>query len=232
MIFSSRKENLYFILSGFFITNAIVAELISSKLITIGPFTTIVGILPWPIVFLATDIINEYFGKKAVQKLSVVTACLIAYAFLILSVAISVPASSLSQVSNMEFKKVFGQSQWVIIGSITAFLVSQILDVYVFWFIRKVTGDKMIWLRATGSTAVSQLIDSFIVLAIGFLLPGYIAFDSFFEIGFTNYLFKLIIAIGLTPLVYLAHGFINKYLGKESESVLSNSAAESLNEKI
>ena len=219
-------------LAGLFITNAITAELISNKLIEIplninffgnelGPFVTIVGILPWPIVFLLTDLLNEFYGYKAIKRLSWITAILIAYCFIIVGLAIQIPAyeiegSSLSD--DYSFNKVFGQAQMVIVGSICAFLVSQLLDAVLFKWIKSKTGSRYIWLRSTGSTVVSQLIDSYIVLYIGFVLPGSLTFSDFMTIAPTNYILKLIIAILLTPLIYLGHFLIKKFvLNQKSE---------------
>ncbi|MDB0011245.1 queuosine precursor transporter [Crocinitomicaceae bacterium] len=214
-MFSSRKNIVFIILAGIFITNAIVAELIGGKLIQLGSFTLSIGILPWPIVFITTDLINEYFGKSGVKKLTYLTSVLIAYVFIILFIGIKIPATSFSPVSTEAFKVVFGQGEWIIIGGLVAFIVSQLLDASIFSKFKKVTGDKHIWLRATGSTVISQLIDTFIVLGIAFYLPGKISLKEFVSIGFTGYFAKLLIAIGLTPMIYLAHGWIKKYLKKE-----------------
>lgn len=215
-MFKTRKDFVFVILAGIFITNAVTAELIGGKLIQIGPFVMSIGILPWPIVFLTTDLINEYFGEKGVKKLSLITACLIAYAFVILLVAIGIPAAKgISPVSDEQFQAVFGQSMWIIVGSIIAFMFSQLIDVTVFWFFKNKTGDQKIWLRTTGSTIISQLFDSFIVLGIAFWLPGKINFDTFISSALTGYTFKLIIAIVLTPLIYLGHYAIKKYLADE-----------------
>ncbi len=221
-----RKQWLFVFLAGLFITNAVTAELISNKLIEIpiefnlfggkfGPFVTIVGILPWPVVFLLTDLLNEFYGYKAVRKLSWITAILIAYCFLIVGLsmeipAVNIPGSNLSDDS--AYNKVFGQAQMVIVGSICAFLVSQLLDASLFSWIKSKTGDRFIWLRSTGSTLVSQLIDSYIVLYIGFVLPGSLSFVDFMTIAPTNYILKIIIAILLTPLIYLGHYLIKRYL--------------------
>ncbi len=215
-MFKTRKDFVFVILAGIFITNAVTAELIGGKLIQIGPFVMSIGILPWPIVFLTTDLINEYFGEKGVKKLSLITACLIVYAFVILFVAIVIPAAKgISPVSDEQFYAVFGQSMWIIVGSIIAFMVSQLIDVTVFWFFKNKTGNQKIWLRTTGSTIISQLFDSFIVLGIAFWLPGKINFDTFISSALTGYTFKLIIAIVLTPLIYLGHYAIKKYLADE-----------------
>tara|TARA_R110000868_G_scaffold25380_6_gene98981 strand:- start:9983 stop:10639 length:657 start_codon:yes stop_codon:yes gene_type:complete len=214
----TKKEFVFIILAGIFITNAVVAELIGGKLIQIGPFVMSIGILPWPVVFLTTDLINEYFGETGVKKLSLITACLIAYAFVILFFAINVPAAvGISPVNDNQFYAVFGQSMWIIVGSIIAFMVSQLIDVSIFWFFKKRTGEQKIWLRTTGSTVISQLFDSFIVLGIAFWLPGKINFDTFITSALTGYVFKLTIAVLLTPLIYLGHHIIKKYLSEETE---------------
>jgi uncharacterized integral membrane protein (TIGR00697 family) len=230
MIFADKRNIIFTILAGLFITNAIVAELIGSKLIQIGPFIMSIGIIPWPIVFLTTDLINEYYGKEGVKKLTILTASLIAYAFVILLFAINIPAAKgISAVTDEEFYAVFGQSLWIILGSIVAFLFSQFVDVFVFWLLRNKTGGKMIWLRSTGSTVVSQLIDTFVVLGIAFWLPGKMTTEVFINAALTGYTFKLIIAVALTPLIYVGHYMVDKYLGeKTAHSIIEKSAAESL----
>lgn len=212
----SKKETVYIILAGIFITNAVVAELIGGKLIQVGPYLMSVGILPWPIVFVTTDLINEYFGEKGVKKLSLITACLIAYTFIIIYAAMQIPAvAGDGLVSDDQFNGVFGQSLWIIVGSITAFMVSQLIDVTIFHFLKNKTGNKMIWLRSTGSTVISQLFDSFIVLGIAFWMTGKMTTEVFIASAFTGYFVKLIIAIALTPLIYLGHSIIEKYLHNE-----------------
>lgn len=224
-MFNTRKEILFTVLAGFFVTNAIVGELIGGKLIQLGPFTMSIGIIPWPVVFLATDIINEYFGKKGVRRLTLMTAGLIVYAFILLLAGMSISASGISPVTDEQFRGVFGQSMWIIAGSILAFLASQLIDVLVFWVIRSRTGKRMIWLRATGSTVVSQLIDTFIVTGIAFWLPGKISFGQYINTAFTGYSAKLIIAIMLTPLIYLGHSIIHRYLGNDKSEEMAGSIA-------
>lgn len=212
-MFQSKKDTVYLILAGIFITNAIVAELIGGKLIQIGPFIMSLGILPWPVVFLTTDLINEHFGKTGVKKLSFITAGLIAYCILILFIGTKIPAFITKETVNDEqFYAVFGQGMFIMVASIIAFLVSQLIDVSIFWFLRNKTGKKMIWLRSTGSTLISQLIDSFIVSGIAFWLTGKITTSQYLNMSITGYSFKLILAIALTPLIYLGHHLIEKYL--------------------
>ena len=217
-MFQRRKDIVYVILAGIFITNALVAELIGGKLIYIGDVVMSLGILPWPIVFITTDLINEYFGEKGVKKLSFITAGLIAYTFFLLLIGLQIPAvKGDGLITDEQFTAVFGQSMWIIVGSITAFLVSQLIDVTIFHFVKNRTGKKMIWLRSTGSTVISQLFDSFIVLGIAFWLPGKIDTKMFIASALTGYTVKLLIAVGLTPLIYLGHYLIEKYLAKDGK---------------
>jgi uncharacterized integral membrane protein (TIGR00697 family) len=216
MDFSKRKDVVFLVLAGFFITNAIVAELIGGKLVQFfGIFTQSLGIILWPVVFILTDLINEHYGKAGVRKLTYITVALIAYMYILISIGMVVPAVSYSPVSDTAFITVFGQSQWRIVGSIVAFLLSQLVDVYIFWMFRKLTGSRMIWLRATGSTIVSQLIDTFTVQYIAFVLPGKWSLDDFFKNAAWGYCFKLLVAVCLIPLIYLGHSIINKYLHRD-----------------
>lgn len=215
-MFQRKKDIIYIILAGVFITNALVAELIGGKLIYIGNNVMSLGVLPWPIVFITTDLINEYFGERGVKKLSFITAGLIAYTFFILLIGLNIPAvKGDGLITDDQFSGVFGQSMWIIVGSITAFLVSQLIDVSLFHFLKNKTGNKMLWLRSTGSTVISQLFDSFIVLGIAFWLPGKINTQTFIASAFTGYSVKLVIAVGLTPIIYLGHYLINNYLARE-----------------
>lgn len=218
MDFSKKKDIVFLVLAGFFITNAIVAELIGGKLVNFfGLFTQSIGIIFWPVVFILTDLINEHYGKKGVRKLTFITVGLIAYMFILISISINIRAVEFSPVSDEAFEQVFGQSRWIIVGSIIAFLVSQLVDVYIFWLFRNKTGSRLIWLRATGSTVISQLIDTFLVQFIAFVLPGKWAFNEFVVNASWGYSFKLLIAFCLTPLIYVGHFIINKFLGKQAQ---------------
>ncbi|MBK9284873.1 MAG: queuosine precursor transporter [Sphingobacteriaceae bacterium] len=218
MDFRKRKDLVFIILAGFFITNAIVAELIGGKLVQFfGLFTQSIGIILWPVVFILTDLINEHYGKVGVRRLTYITVGLIIYMFVLVSISIELPAVGFSPVGDTHFRIVFGQSQWIMIGSVLAFLTSQLVDVYIFWLFRKKTGNKMIWLRATGSTMVSQLVDTFIVQYVAFVLPGKWAFDEFMVNAGWGYSFKLILAIALIPLIYLGHYLIRKFLEGQKE---------------
>jgi queuosine precursor transporter len=216
MDFKNRKDLVFIILAGFFVTNAIVAELIGGKLVQFfGLFTQSLGIILWPVVFILTDLINEHYGRQGVRKLTYITVGLITYTFILISIGMKIPAVNFSPVNDENFRTVYGQSQWIIFGSIVAFLISQLVDVYIFWMFRQRTGGKMIWLRATASTMVSQLVDTFVVQFIAFVIPGKWALDEFARNAAWGYSFKLAVAVCLIPLIYAGHYAINAFLKKD-----------------
>jgi uncharacterized integral membrane protein (TIGR00697 family) len=250
MIFNqfSRKQKLFIILFGLFLTNAIIAEIIGVKIVSIEKslgfnplhFKTFwgdiwdlnqtAGALNWPIVFITSDIINDYFGKKGVKFISYTTAIFILYSFIIIYLAtLLVPADFWISVNaksgniNDSFALIFRQGLGIIVGSLTAFLVSQLLDAYVFEKIKAKTGNKKIWLRATGSTLISQLIDSFLVIGIAFYLFGNWTVNQWFNVALNNYVYKFFVAILFTPLLYLIHFLIGVYLKEEKNEELPSS---------
>jgi uncharacterized integral membrane protein (TIGR00697 family) len=221
------------VLAGVFLGNALLAELIGGKLFQVPTpwhvFTLSCGIVLWPVVFIFTDIVNEYFGRRGVRQLSFLAAAIIAYAYLALALTRFVPAASFSPVDDASFSRVFFQSQWIIVGSIAAFLLAQLLDVTVFWLIRRQTGHRYLWLRATGSTVASQLMDTFVVQFVGLHLPYRLGqqgidFPTFVNSATSGYLFKVAVALAITPLLYVVHGVIDRYLGE--------AAAEQIVEKV
>lgn len=253
----NKVRKLFLVLSGFFITNALLAEFIGVKLFslesTLGyepvnwrilgienlSFNLTAGVLLWPFVFVLTDIVNEYFGKRGVKMLSYLTAGLIVYAFLMVLLATVVtPAGfwitrEIGEGANRTeinmhhaFNAVFGQGLWIIIGSLTAFLIGQLVDVYVFHYLRGITGSGKIWLRATGSTLISQLIDSFVVLYIAFHIggPGW-PLKQIFAIMIINYIYKVAMAILMTPVIYFVHYAIDGYLGEKLSAKLTAAAS-------
>jgi len=223
----TRRDLIFFILGGFFLTNALLAELIGGKLFVLSGDSSgwwryvvlSVGVLPWPVVFITTDLVNEYFGKEGVRKLTVLAVGMIPYAFVVLYLAMLIPAWENSPVPDTAFRLVFGQSMWIIVGSLTAFVTSQLIDVLVFASVRARTGKHLLWLRATGSTVVSQVFDTFLVGFIAFVLPGKLAFRQFLGLAIGSYLFKLAVAVGITPIIYLGHGLIDGFLKAESAPV-------------
>ncbi len=256
--FTNKTNRLYIIMSAFFIANAMVAEFMGVKIFSLDETLGIqkpvfdlfgfhfdgisqtCGVLLWPFVFVMTDIINEYFGVKGVRFISWIAAIMISYAYLMLFFAMQTsPAgwwvSSSNYGTELDFNKaylaVFGQGTNIIVGSLIAFMVGQFIDVYVFHWVKKKTGEKLIWLRSTGSTLVSQLIDSFIVLFVAFYLlkqgqPGQWTLNMVFAVGFVNYVYKVSAAVVLTPVIYVVHKIIENFLGHDLAASLKKEAVE------
>ena len=265
-----RKETILFIvLAGFFVANAMIAEFIGVKIFsmegTLGlpllnlelfgqarNFDLTAGVLLWPVIFVMTDIINDYYGVRGVRILSLLTAALIAYGFLMFFIGIQLEPSGFWPTSHVPmdaspaereailkkvgdydyaFFVVFGQGLWIIAGSLIAFLLGQVLDAYIFKAIKRATGDSRIWLRATGSTLISQFVDSFVVLFVAFYISGKMSLSMVIGIGVVNYIFKFVVAVVLTPALYLVHAGIERYLGKELAEKMRKQAVTAQDEQ-
>ncbi len=248
----SKRTVLFLLLGSFFIANALVAEFIGVKIFSVEKtlgltpiswdvfgnklsFNMTVGVLLWPIVFIMTDIINEYFGRSGVQLFSYIAAVMISYSFLAVFAGIKVTPADfwmLRETSNGSidmqeaYAQIFGQGLWIIAGSLVAFLIGQLIDVSVFHYIKTKTGNKYLWLRATGSTVISQLIDSFVVLFIAFYLGAGWDMNLVLGISLINFIYKLSVALLLTPLLYGVHAIIDSYLGKELAASMMREAQE------
>ena len=248
----SRATRIFIFLAGFFLTNALIAEFVGVKIFSLedtlgiapfewrllgvsGTLNFTAGVLLWPFVFIMTDVINEYYGVRGVRLISWIAVGFISYAFVAAYVSIALAPAGFWVEANrglgvddiqLAYGLVFGQGLWTIVGSIVAFLIGQLIDVTVFHRIRRATGEKLIWLRATGSTAVSQLIDSFVVLYIAFVLgPQKWPIPQFLAVGTVNYFYKMLAAIALIPLLYLARRGIRAYLGADEANRLRREAA-------
>ena len=255
---NNKKNTLFLILVAIFLTNVIVAEIIGLKVIALYkvfelPYKSLeiwkgfsldlvipVGVILWPVVFVVSDVMNEYFGQKGVKKASYLTSIMVLYTFGIINITTSLPASD-SWISfykestgkadfdiNFAFNTIIGQSGVIMIASIFTFLIGQLLDALVFQKIKNLTGEKYFWLRANGSTFFSQLIDSFLVITLAFYvypkIMGQKAWDvSFlFSVGINNYIYKMLIGVALTPALYFVHHFVDKYLGIKQEKTNEN----------
>lgn len=255
MTYKSKESRLLLVLGTFLVANAILAEFIGVKIFTVEgslgiekfdidmfgvpdlSFNMSAGVVTWPLIFIMTDIINEYFGVRQVRFLSILAAILISYAFMVVGFAMDLVPSDFwvnQKVNgvdvnmNAAFNGIFGQGMWIIAGSIIAFLIGQMADVILFHRIKKLTGERSLWLRATGSTLVSQMIDSFVVIFIAFYLnPQYNwSWQMVAAIGLVNYTYKFIVAILMTPLLYGVHKLIDKFLGKDLSAKLIAEAAK------
>jgi uncharacterized integral membrane protein (TIGR00697 family) len=248
----ARANRLFVVLAAFFVVNAVLAEFIGVKIFALedtlglkpfewnlfgqtGSLNFTAGTLLWPVVFIMTDTINEYYGQKGVRFISWLAVGLILYGFLFAFAAIGlapagwwVGAMSSQGVPDQQaaFAAIFGQGLWTIGGSVIAFLLGQLIDVSAFHRIRRSTGPRHVWLRATGSTAISQLVDSFVVLYIAFVIgPQHWSMGLFFAVATLNYCYKMLAAVALIPLLYLTRGAIHGYLGHEHALRMTEHAA-------
>ena len=247
-----KAQRLFVVLAGFFVTNALMAEFIGVKIFALeatlgvepfewnlfgqsGSLSFTAGTLLWPFVFVLTDVVNEYFGRRGVRLVSWLTVFLIAWAFVFAFVAIGLaPAPWWVEIGKPQgvpdmqgaYSVVFGQGLWTIAGSITAFLIGQLIDVAIYHRIRRATGERKVWLRATGSTLVSQLVDSFVVLYIAFVLgPQQWPISLFLAVATVNYAYKAVVALAATPVIYAAHAAVDRWLGREAADELKARAA-------
>ena len=236
-----RSSRLFIALTAFFLVNAILAEFVGVKIFSLedtlgtapvnwqlfgvgGTLNFTAGVLLWRFVFIMTDVINEYYGVRGVRFISWVAVGCIVYAFVAAYAVIAlapagfwVQANASLGVPDVQraFALIFGQGMWTIGGSLVAFMIGQLIDVLVFHRIRRYTGERLVWLRATASTAVSQLVDSYIVLYIAFVLgPQQWPVGQFLAVGTVNYGYKMAAAVALIPLLYLSRGLIERYLGR------------------
>ncbi len=258
-VIQHRPSRLFVILAGFFVANALVAELIGVKIFALestlglepwnfnlfgeeGALQFSAGVLLWPVVFVMTDLINEYYGQRGIKMLSYLTVGLISYAFVMIFAAINLAPADWWQTQSVgqgvpdmqaAFRVTFGQGMLIIVASLIAFLVAQLTDVIAFHRIKKITGENRLWLRATGSTLVSQLIDSFVILFIAFkagpeLFGNTIEpwpWSRLFAVGTVQYCYKFLMAIALTPVIYWAHHRIDNYFGEPLATELKTKAA-------
>lgn len=251
-LLEDRATRLFVALACFFCVNAVLAEFIGVKIFALedtlgidplewnlfgqsGSLSFTAGTLLWPFVFVFTDVINEFYGRRGVRMVSWIAVALIAYGFVFAFAAITlapagwwVGAARAQGVPDYQaaFAAVFGQGMWTIAGSIGAFLAGQLIDVAVFHRIRRATGERWVWLRATGSTAVSQLVDSFLVLYVAFVLgPQKWPTSLFLAVSSVNYAYKMLAAIALIPLLYLMRRLITGYLGPQRAHELRHRAS-------
>ena len=233
----SRPQKLFVVCTAIFLTALVVAEATAGKLFTViklpfainilgQSFDEVVmtaGVIAFPITFIITDLLNEYFGKPGIKFVTYIGMMMIMFEFGLIQVAMSVPTASISPVPAEAFNTVFGASGRIIVGSLVAYLVGQLADISLFHWLRKLTDGKHLWLRATGSTFGSQFLDTFIVLFIAFYGP--MTIQTIVAVTLFNYAYKFIVAILITPLIYVAHWVIDRYLGNETSHDLIESAA-------
>ena len=252
-LLDDRATRLFIALAAFFAVNAVIANFIGVKIFALedtlgvapfewslfgqqGSLSFTAGTLVWPLVFVLTDLVNEFYGRRGVRFISVLAVALILFASAFAWAAIAlapagwwIGAAATQGVPDQQaaFAALFGQGVWSIAGSTLAFALGPLIDIAVFVRIRRWTGERLVWLRATGSTAVSQLIDSFVVLWIAFVLgPQDWPTSLWLAVGTVNYGYKMLAAIALIPLLYLSRRAFTAWLGQARAEQLRMAAAQ------
>lgn len=215
-----KRIGMFLVLAAIFVTSLIVGDLIGPKLlepVLFGKGRVIsAGLLAFPVTFLLTDLLNEFYGKRAARIVTIVGFFMAIYAYLLVSFAVNVPIAGFTNDASWQglrgeqFDAVFSGSKRILVASMTAYLIGQFADIFVFHTLKRTTKNKMLWLRATGSTLVSQLIDTVVVSTVAW--TGIMSSSQIVEISINSYLVKLLIAIGLTPLIYLGHALVERLL--------------------
>jgi len=219
------RQKVFLVLAALQVTSLLVANMIGVKLFSFDiaglDVEHTAGMLPFPITFLLTDLLNEFYGKKAARMVAWIAFGMAIFAFVLVSVARALPILEgiPGTADERSFEVVFGGSAIMTLCSIVAFLFGSLLDIVVFGYFKRITHGKMVWLRATGSTVVSQLFDSFVITILYFqvaqaLTGGQAAgLDFVLRTALTGYLLKFVIAVLLTPAVYAGRGLLRRVVG-------------------
>jgi uncharacterized integral membrane protein (TIGR00697 family) len=216
MLDLSARQRLYVYLCAVFLTALLIGDTIGSKLFTVAipfGFTTLhatlsVGAIWFPITFLLTDVINEFYGSAGARFVTFVGFFMAIFAFAVIFIARLIPAAPFSPVGQAAFDNVLGNANRIFVASLVAYLIGQLVDIAIFQSAKRLTQSRHIWLRSTGSTLISQLIDTLIVTYIAFW--GKISTTQLHQAATTSYVVKVLLAIGLTPVIYALHGLIHR----------------------
>ena len=213
-------QKLYLYLAALFITSLVVSNLIFQKFFYWYPidweimgnslFELSVGILPYPITFLVTDLISEIFGKKAANRVVVAGIFASFFSIGILLLAGVVPALPNSPIDDVTFNKVFALSPIAVLASMMAYLFAQFIDIRIYHFWKNLTKGRHLWLRNNFSTFASQFIDTFTVVGL-LCVFGVLPWAAFLGLLFSGVVFKILVALIDTPLLYLSVNWIRSY---------------------
>ena len=212
-------QHIYLVLGGLFIASLVVSNLIFQKFFYwdffgLYTFEISVGILPYPITFLITDLISEIYGKRKATQIVTMGIFASFLSLLIISVAAAVPATNWSPVDDVLFSKVFGATALAVFASMVAYVTAQYIDIQIYHFWKRITKSKHLWLRNNFSTFFSQFIDTSVVLLL-LCSFGKIKWELFSALLLGGVLFKILIAVLDTPLLYLFVGLFRKQFGLE-----------------
>jgi uncharacterized integral membrane protein (TIGR00697 family) len=215
------QNRLYIILGGIFIASLVTGNLIFQKFFTWTPFGLYtfelsVGILPYPVTFLVTDIISELYGKKKADQIVISGLIASVFVMIVVTIANAIPQTDWSPVSSETFSQVFGLFGPAVFASMVAYLTAQFIDIRVFHFWKRLTKGKHLWLRNNGSTIVSQLVDTASVLLL-LCLAGVIEWSRFSGLLLNGFIFKMLVALTDTPLFYLSVWYLKPKIHEDPD---------------
>jgi uncharacterized integral membrane protein (TIGR00697 family) len=211
-----ERQTKFFILVAIFVASVIAANLMGNKIAVFGFFDAAVGIMVFPLSFLALDVIQEVEGRQTARRIVLATMAVLAYILLITWIATQLPSAK-RDFFPLEYNKIFGISVRVMLASLTAFLVGELADIEIFRRFRDWTKNKMLWLRVNGSTIISQFIDTTVFMFLAFygISPKHDA-AYLFVLIIPYWLLKCVIAIFGTPLVYAGVKWLGPSEGKKT----------------
>lgn len=233
------RTKLFLVLTAVFTTCLIVGDVIGGKLIELpmpGWVAVItVGMIPFPVTFVLTDLLNEFYGSKAARFATYIAfgCAVLTYAFIVIGGAIPIAEFTRDEdwqgVTDEAFANVFLGSQRMIAASLTAYMVSQLVDIGAFAALKKATGGKLLWLRATGSTLISQGIDTVTINLVAW--TGVLRFDQILNVMASSYGVKFLIAVGLTPLIYAGRVVFQRFFGMVPAPIDSEGSSKSVGQE-
>jgi queuosine precursor transporter len=215
-----QRIQLFVVLAAVFVTCLLVGDIIGGKLLEVHilgrAFVISAGMVPFPVTFLLTDLLNEFYGKRAARFVTWIGFASAGLALLILQIATQLPwapftsSSDWSGVRPTAFDNVFAGSRRILYASMMAYLVAQFTDIAVFNLLKRLTRNRMLWLRATGSTLFSQFIDTIVIQVLAW--EGLLDLRRIVGLVVTSYTVKVAVAVGLTPLIYAGHALVERWL--------------------
>ncbi len=209
----TASQKLFVYLCAVFVSCLLLGDMIGGKTITtpLGPIS--VGIIPFPVTFLLTDVVNDFYGRQGARFLTVLGFFMAVLAYVVLQISTHLPVDDSTYFTQQEFAKIFGGSAQLFVASIVAYLIGQFLDIQVFQFWKALTQSRHLWLRATGSTILSQIVDTVTINVIFWKWTATKEWSWIFAKIGREYGIKLVVAIALTPVVYAVHSFVVRIMG-------------------
>jgi uncharacterized integral membrane protein (TIGR00697 family) len=217
-----RKQRTFVFLTALFVAALVTGDFIGGKFFVVFGHTFSAGIVPFPLTFVLTDVVNEFYGTHGARRLTYAGLGAAVFVWAVITLSLHLPTSPESPIPDAVFRGAFGTSARLYVASLTAYMIGQLLDITIFHGVRRLTGHRFIWLRSTGSTVVSQVIDSITVSFV--FLVGSKPLDFILTNAAHNYLGKLAMAILLTPLIYAGHGLFRRWHLSERDTPATGEA--------